>query len=385
MTTLATELAVSLGLAVPLSYFVSCRSRDQTAHIYRQAYVVVLWSIFLSIPFRHHEELPVHKAVTMMTAVFTFIIPLKLTQLVLYPDYADHAKKNKEETANLTTTKSKSLSWNDFFLFCKELFYYAYPMSKTIPKRRTWVEVAKLVAEYVSVAFVKAMISPFLGTAILHFSQTEPDPASRSWTTYYILCLLFLSQVVAGTWGLDLQIAAVSVASGGYYEGLPFNNYVFWSTSLSDFWGHRYNRLINTLLKDTVYKPLLVYDVVPSKDMASLATFFVSGILHSHVAYFTFGRGVVKACLFFVVHHYLIQLEKRVVPTDWPRLVRGPITLLLMLSSFPLYLGLFVDAMPDWEVQNPTPIPFGLAKTVSDFLAQTLLGIDSKQQGSMAT
>ena len=68
-------------------------------------------------------------------------------------------------------------------------------------------------------------------------------------------------------------------------------------------------------LKDTVYKPLLcIYKNDISKETASLAAFFVSGVLHSHVAYFAFGRGVLKACLFFVTHHYLIQLEKKLVP-----------------------------------------------------------------------
>jgi hypothetical protein len=382
-----TELGLAVVVGVPLSYVVS----KVCAQIFQRAYVVALWTIFLSIPYRSHDDLPIHSATTMMIAVVTFTFPLKLTQLILYPDYGDKKKKkddgddNKKkkdddgdgEKTTTTTTTTTKLSWTGLLRFTGSFVYYLFPISKVEEsKRLDKIQIVQLVVENVVVALCKTMALPFLGTAILYYSESEPDYTSRSWLTYYKLSVLFFMQVVAGTWTLDLQFATVCLVSGGYYEGLPFNEYVFLSTSLEDFWGRRYNRLINTLLKDTVYKPLLI---LPNKgegvtkNMASLLVFLVSGVLHSHVAYFAFGRGAATACLFFVVQHFMIRFERKFVPSTWPKIIRGVFAFSLLMCSFHLYLGLFVDAMPDWEKQNPNQVPFELAYRLSDYLATKLL------------
>lgn len=47
--------------------------------------VACLWSVFLGIPLLEEEELPIHAFTTMIASILAFIMPLKLTQLVLYP------------------------------------------------------------------------------------------------------------------------------------------------------------------------------------------------------------------------------------------------------------------------------------------------------------
>uniref|UniRef100_A0A7S4QSP9 Wax synthase domain-containing protein n=1 Tax=Ditylum brightwellii TaxID=49249 RepID=A0A7S4QSP9_9STRA len=58
------------------------------------------------------------------------------------------------------------------------------------------------------------------------------------------------------------------------------NNPMFASTSVSDFWGSRWNNLIHVALKRGVYKPVRKY--CNKRSIAAAATFLASGILHEY-------------------------------------------------------------------------------------------------------
>ncbi|KAL7472334.1 hypothetical protein ACHAXS_012670 [Conticribra weissflogii] len=60
-----------------------------------------------------------------------------------------------------------------------------------------------------------------------------------------------------------------------------FDNPMFGSTSVSDFWGKRWNRLVHGVLKRGVYKP--VRKQCNNKTIAALAAFIASGALHEYI------------------------------------------------------------------------------------------------------
>mmetsp|Transcript_102960 Transcript_102960/g.297691 ORF Transcript_102960/g.297691 Transcript_102960/m.297691 type:complete len:168 (+) Transcript_102960:874-1377(+) len=53
------------------------------------------------------------------------------------------------------------------------------------------------------------------------------------------------------------------------------------STSVSEFWGQRWNRVVGDLLRVGIYRPGLKLGL--SKQAAIVATFFVSGLYHEYV------------------------------------------------------------------------------------------------------
>lgn len=58
-------------------------------------------------------------------------------------------------------------------------------------------------------------------------------------------------------------------------------NAMFKSTSVSDFWGRRWNQLVHGALKRGVFKPLVLKGY--SKALAASATFLMSGLMHEYI------------------------------------------------------------------------------------------------------
>lgn len=117
----------------------------------------------------------------------------------------------------------------------------------------------------------------------------------------------------------------------------PQFNDPFFSTSLQDFWGRRWNLMVTGILNPTVYKPTLrlVAPVVGRKWAplpAVLATFAVSALMHELI-FFYLGRkrpdwGI---SMFFVVHGVALTAEilaKKTLPAKWrlPATVSVPLT-----------------------------------------------------------
>jgi len=86
---------------------------------------------------------------------------------------------------------------------------------------------------------------------------------------------LYLS-LSASTVGLFIEIFT-GVATAEFS-----NNPLTRCTSLSDFWGRRWNSLIHSVLKGGVYKPMRL---VASAGVASIATFVASGLFHEWLLY----------------------------------------------------------------------------------------------------
>lgn len=82
-------------------------------------------------------------------------------------------------------------------------------------------------------------------------------------------------------------------------------NPMFKSTSVSDFWGKRWNLLVHRGLKNGIYKPILLRHhsttsnqitsssplSLSNKIVASIATFLVSGVIHEYVMYIMVSYG----------------------------------------------------------------------------------------------
>jgi hypothetical protein len=128
------------------------------------------------------------------------------------------------------------------------------------------------------------------------------------------------------------------------------------------------------LLRETVFIPAQnYYDC--SKQVASVLAFTTSGILHSWVAYFTFGGGVVRASLFFVSQALWInQVEQREwYRNSFPSFWKAVVTVLYFYATACLYVGLFVEAMPDWLDKNAGGVPeVPVMKDVTNSLGVTI-------------
>ncbi|OVA06585.1 hypothetical protein BVC80_1287g27 [Macleaya cordata] len=110
------------------------------------------------------------------------------------------------------------------------------------------------------------------------------------------------------------------------------------STSLQDFWGRRWNLMVTSILRPTVYEPLrYICTHIFGRRWAPLpgvvSTFFVSGLMHELLYYYvTHVDPTWEVTWFFVLHGICTALEVVVKKalTDRCRLhrwVSGPLTL----------------------------------------------------------
>ena len=119
----------------------------------------------------------------------------------------------------------------------------------------------------------------FEGQAWHHMNRIV-DPAQ--FFNNLVLALIFQTFITTVCEGL---ITATVVFTGCKCEAV-MENPIFYSTSPSEFWGKRWNRVIHSSLKRGVYIPLRKHHV--SRIAAAWMTFVASGIFHDWIVSFVF-------------------------------------------------------------------------------------------------
>ncbi|KAH7838613.1 hypothetical protein Vadar_028965 [Vaccinium darrowii] len=144
-------------------------------------------------------------------------------------------------------------------------------------------------------------------------------------------------------------VAAVARATVGSKLEPQFNE-PYLSTSLQDFWGKRWNIMVTTILRPTVYDPALnISTRVLGRKWASLpasfATFMVSALMHELI-FFYLGRQrpTGKITWFFILHGACLVVEigvKKLLKRRWrlPPVVSRPLTVgFVVVTGFWLFL-----------------------------------------------
>nr|GMD08929.1 acyl-CoA--sterol O-acyltransferase 1-like [Ipomoea batatas] len=159
---------------------------------------------------------------------------------------------------------------------------------------------------------------------------------------YFLHMYLFLDTILA-------IVAALARAVLGL-ELEPTFNEPYLSDSLQDFWGSRWNLMVNRIMRPTVYSPFLdVSDKYLGRKWATypavMATFTVSGLMHELI-YFYLGRvrPTWEVTWFFLLHGACVAVEiavKKVLRGRcWLPGILGTILTLgfVMLTGFWLFL-----------------------------------------------
>lgn len=145
---------------------------------------------------------------------------------------------------------------------------------------------------------------------------------------------------------LEIMLAVVAVLVGAFLgvELEPQFNEPYLSTSLQEFWGRRWNIMVSSILRPTVYEPILQISkqVVGSKWAtlpAIMGTFVVSAIMHELMFYYL---GRVKPTWeitwFFLLHGVCLIVEIALKKTldgkfQLPRLISRILTVGFVLAT----------------------------------------------------
>ena len=164
--------------------------------------------------------------------------------------------------------------------------------------------------------------------------------------------------VLGGASGLGLLLSLTTGLAMEDFSDAPLTK----STSPSDFWGRRWDRPVASALKRGAYRPLR--DAGYSRNVASLLTFTLSGLIHEYVLYFmslrkhsSFARSQPyiysqsptrgRQGLFFVINGLLLVAERfletksdltvvKILMKSIARLPRPVRTMLVLLLVLPI-------------------------------------------------
>jgi D-alanyl-lipoteichoic acid acyltransferase DltB (MBOAT superfamily) len=154
----------------------------------------------------------------------------------------------------------------------------------------------------------------------------------------YFVLVLYCCHMYLGL-ELVLALCASPVRTLFGFEIEPQFNEPYLSTSLQDFWGHRWNLMVTRILRLTIYNPIrhVINSNVGStwaNYIATLATFVVSGLMHEIIYYYlTRASPTWEVTWFFVLHGVCTSVEvvvkKIVLRRGWRlhRAISGPLTL----------------------------------------------------------
>ena len=109
---------------------------------------------------------------------------------------------------------------------------------------------------------------------------------------------------------VDFETALIRIVTRDRYTLQSFTNFTYLSCSLREFWGCRYNRIVNIALKETIFDPVSARS--HSRTLAAILTFMVSGIFHAHIVMVIFNdlSSALPAFVFFLIHGIACAFEK---------------------------------------------------------------------------
>lgn len=108
------------------------------------------------------------------------------------------------------------------------------------------------------------------------------------------------------------------------------------ATSISDFWGNRWNVQASALFRRYFYGPVAKHGVV----LAVFATFAISGIAHAALVQLALGqwRMTLAWGAFFTVQPLFIAIERRMHVRHWPSAAARVWTLSVLAVTAPLFM-----------------------------------------------
>eukprot|EP00573_Skeletonema_grethae_P002317 CAMPEP_0201687430 /NCGR_PEP_ID=MMETSP0578-20130828/1500_1 /ASSEMBLY_ACC=CAM_ASM_000663 /TAXON_ID=267565 /ORGANISM="Skeletonema grethea, Strain CCMP 1804" /LENGTH=436 /DNA_ID=CAMNT_0048171587 /DNA_START=55 /DNA_END=1365 /DNA_ORIENTATION=+ len=316
---------------------------------------------------KKHDHDASSSTTTSLLVGFGFIVPL----CVIYPYYGIHFFLIKNKVikflfgiASLTTAFRCSEAIFGFLPLHVEnslwnvIVYNAFPVECKFDKqgaiKSTWANVCSYIRNFGASCCVLGMYCSLLVLYDYKLYPTEEGPELRDVSLYNALnwhqlannfSIAILFQMYLTTF--SYAINAVTSLFGLVQIPMMLNP-IFESTSLSDFWGRRWNLVVHGFLKRGVYKPVRTKY---SRLAAATAAFLASGFFHEWLLSVTlypdydsigectppscFRPGYGRNTLFFVWNAALIGIEYAVSGAAVFKLLKThlPLTIISLLVT----------------------------------------------------
>ena len=199
---------------------------------------------------------------------------------------------------------------------------------------------------------IRDLLFIFVKILVCHWSyrwllQCEPSDSAERMCLFYLLLMTIY-------FAADFEGLIIRLVTKNRYTIETFTHHVFLSRSLRIFWGKRYNRVVNQILKESIFFPMKNYS--NSSALASMMTFIVSGFLHFHIVIVLFDdiSYAISTFFFFFLHGLACCLEK-LSQTNPMEHIGWFLTHVFLLLTAPLVLRPFAIEK-SFLILNPPPL-----------------------------
>jgi hypothetical protein len=178
-------------------------------------------------------------------------------------------------------------------------------------------ELAVLIGEYLMFCGLYSIVNHMKPNWQPNFMEMSYLTNSQD-LVYFMLLGMGLCLILDSSFGLYHLMMSILLK----VPFVPLMNCPYFSTSLKDFWTDRWNQSVTGSLKHAVFQPVLQhlfrnpyplnFRKIPvwQKGIASLCTFFISGILHEWVIFVWISPTIhLEQLIFFLIQAVIVTLE----------------------------------------------------------------------------
>jgi Membrane bound O-acyl transferase family len=347
------------SIVVPRRRRQELQSKDKGASLFSTlSYFIVGWAVVVPItlyfPYLVLETLHIrNKCIKLATGTTTLIVLFR-TMEAMYG----------------TSPHTVESSLSTYIIYYSSAVHFVWDAASGRRRRLSLAQLARNIGGLLATA----MLLSALLSLEFHY-KFEPFPSSNvdlqdfglSWNLFswshmanmYVLAVLTYYSLSFG-----LCLSAIGEEIKGCIATEPiFLNPLWTSSSPSEFWGRKWNRMVHTQLKYGVFKPALQFVSAP---MALMATFVMSGLFHDYAWTLMYYKYAIDDCqgdnasdnfncytpaplkltAFFLWNGIIMLLEKTPVGTmlgswtaKWPRPVVSTLVVLTGLPVSHWYMG----------------------------------------------
>ncbi|CAF4941240.1 unnamed protein product [Rotaria sp. Silwood1] len=171
----------------------------------------------------------------------------------------------------------------------------------------------------------------------------------------YERTFLFYLFIMTISYIFDIEMIIIRILTRDKYTLESFTNFPILSLSLREFWGQRYNHIINTILKESIFEPIRLE--FSSSTIAALITFIISGLLHVHACFVAFDDKSIlfPTFMFFFLHAIACSIETH-MKIKRPEHAGWILTHAFLLITSPLMIRPFIEKGCPFIMINPPPL-----------------------------
>ncbi|CAF1462679.1 unnamed protein product [Adineta steineri] len=280
--------------------------------------IILILILCLSLTYLTCHNLPVFHLSSLFIVAICWLTSIRLFHLIIF-------------------SKNNSLTFKSYLL---KLLWIYFPIQTSTSVKNQWSIISSII-----LIIIKLLMSHWVHRWLINCDRGIS----------FERIVMFYMSIMTTSYAVDIQVILIRILTRDKYTMESFTNFPIFSLSIREFWGRRYNKITNTILKQSIFEPLRSQFLSPT--ISALITFIISGLMHVHVAFVIFDdlSTLFPTFCFFFLHGIACCVEAN-TNMQFDDHVRWVLTHTFLLITAPLMIGPFIKEGSVFLKLNPPPL-----------------------------